>query len=242
MNNELSKKIDKYLQNRGEYDLPKSLRMDWINSIPAKDSTNDEVIIAKIEEMLASAAGKLVLFEYFLEEYKNLVAKENKTYEEYRILDVAQTILKTIAFIPNESGRETTEEDKTASNDSAEEKESEIKTNVDVNNDVTAESNIVAPESETAPVATPETVADNKSEKKNVGRAGKTKKAKTAKTDEQATPTKKVRKTSVTKTAETKAATADAKPEKKAAKTRAKAKETEKVPAKRGRKPKASKE
>ena len=240
MYDELSKKVDKYLQNRGEYDLPKSLRMEWINSIPAKDSTNDEVIIAKIEEMLAAPAGKLVFFEYFLEEYKNLVAKENKTYEEYRILDVAQTLLKEIAFIPNENDKKITEEDKNTPDDNVKEKEAEIKTNIEENGAAPAESNNVAVENDTAPVATTETVANNKPEKKSVGRAGKTKKAKT---DEQATSSKKARKTSVTKTVESEAASADdVKPEKKATKAKAKAKDTEKVPAKRGRKPKANKE
>lgn len=103
MYNELSKKIDKYLQNRGEYDLPKSLRMAWINEIPSKDATNDEAIIAKIGELLNTSDGKQAFFDYFLGEYKNLLTKESKTYEECRILDVAANLLKEVAFCTEET-------------------------------------------------------------------------------------------------------------------------------------------
>ncbi len=111
MHNGLSIKIDKYLQLRGEYELPKSLRMGWINEIPSKNSTNDNAILSKITERLSSVEGKSEFFGYFLCEQNNLISKQNKTYEECRILTLATEILKDIAFFASDDELDIKEND-----------------------------------------------------------------------------------------------------------------------------------
>lgn len=237
MYNEISKKIDKYLQNRGEYELPKHLRMAWINTIPTKDATNDEAIIEKITELLSSDDGKKAFFDYFLCEFRNLTVKQNKTYEEYRLLDVATDFLKAIAFLPTEH-----EDVAVVGNNVGDVGDNVGDVGDNSDKDVPSEKNEKDPADMPKPkkevVEKTVKASDPKPSKKEASaKSTKTPKKATKPIKEEVTANKKGRKPAATKAADKVPSVKEEKPEKKPSKPKA----PDKIPAKRGRKPNANK-